>query len=75
MFTLRIAFGMVVVPAAVLLAGCSASGRATVDESWFRSRGAELLEFSPDDKTLLTSDGRGRVFIWDVARLRRGRRE
>lgn len=49
--------------------------RATVDESWYRSRGAELLEFSPDDKTLLTSDGRGRVLLWDVARLRRGRKE
>lgn len=49
--------------------------RAKVEESWYKSRGAELLKFSPDNKTLLTSDGRGRVLLWEVSRLRSGRKE
>ena len=49
--------------------------QATVDESWQRSEGAELLLFSPDDQTLLSSDGRGRLLLWEVARLRDSRRE
>ncbi|MBV8881094.1 MAG: hypothetical protein JO332_14085, partial [Planctomycetaceae bacterium] len=35
----------------------------------------ELLVFSPDDKTLVSADTRGRILLWDVARLLEVRRE
>ena len=35
----------------------------------------ELLVFSPDDKTLVSADTRGRILLWDVARLQEIRRE
>jgi WD40 repeat protein len=49
--------------------------QATVDESWQKSEGAELLLFSPDDQTLLSSDGRGQLLLWEVGRLRDSRRD
>jgi len=33
------------------------------------SNGAALLVFSPDDRTLVSTDGRGRILFWDVPRL------
>ncbi|HLY10002.1 MAG TPA: WD40 repeat domain-containing protein [Planctomycetota bacterium] len=35
----------------------------------------ELLVFSPDDKTLVSADTRGRILLWDVPRLLELRRE
>jgi WD40 repeat protein len=35
----------------------------------------EILVFSPDDKTLVSADTRGRVLLWDVPRLLEIRRE
>lgn len=35
----------------------------------------ELLVFSPDDKTLVSADTRGRILFWDVPRLLEIRRE
>lgn len=35
----------------------------------------ELLVFSPDDKTLVSADARGRILLWDVPRLLEDRRE
>jgi WD40 repeat protein len=35
----------------------------------------ELLVFSPDDKTLVSADARGRILLWDVPRLIEIRRE
>jgi WD40 repeat protein len=35
----------------------------------------ELLVFSPDDKTLVSADTRGRILLWDVVRLQEIRRE
>jgi len=35
----------------------------------------ELLVFSPDDKTLVSADTRGRILLWDVPRLLEIRRE
>src|SRR5262249_37020148 len=43
--------------------------RATVTETLSRSAGAELLVFSPDDRTLVSTDGRGLLLLWDVNRL------
>jgi len=43
--------------------------RTTLDEMPPGSEGVELLVFSPDDKTLVTSDGRGLILLWDVSRL------
>lgn len=43
--------------------------RATVDASASRSSGAELLVFSPDDQTLISTDGRGHLLLWEVSRL------
>jgi hypothetical protein len=31
--------------------------------------GAELLVFSPDDRTLVSSDRRGYLLLWDVPKL------
>jgi len=35
--------------------------------------GAELLVFSPDDRTLIASDGRGVLLLWDVPKLMEAR--
>jgi len=35
----------------------------------------EILVFSPDDKTLVSADTRGRILLWDVPRLLEIRRE
>jgi WD40 repeat protein len=43
--------------------------RAEVGESPSHSSGAELLVFSPDDRTLASTDGRGVLLLWDVPRL------
>jgi WD40 repeat protein len=43
--------------------------RATAGDSPSHSTGAELLVFSPDDRTLVSSDGRGLLLLWDVPRL------
>ena len=43
--------------------------RATVGDSPSRSTGAELLVFSPDDRTLVSTDGRGLLLLWDVPSL------
>lgn len=43
--------------------------RTTVSEPSARTEGAELLAFSPDDQTLVASDGRGLLVLWDVPRL------
>jgi WD40 repeat protein len=43
--------------------------RATVRETSSRSAGAELLVFSPDDRTLVSTDGRGLLLLWDVNRI------
>jgi WD40 repeat protein len=37
--------------------------------------GVEMLVFSPDDKTLVSSDARGLILLWDVGRLLEIRRE
>jgi WD40 repeat protein len=34
-----------------------------------KMEGADLLVFSPDDKTLISSDRRGHLLLWDVPRL------
>jgi WD40 repeat protein len=49
--------------------------RATVSESPQRTEGAEMLVFSPDDQTLISTDGRGLLLLWDVARLLESRHE
>jgi WD40 repeat protein len=49
--------------------------RATVSESPQKTEGAEMLVFSPDDQTLLSTDGRGVLLLWDVARLLESRHE
>jgi WD40 repeat protein len=43
--------------------------RATVNGSPARTGGAELLAFSPDDQTLVSTDGRGILLLWEVLRL------
>jgi len=43
--------------------------RATAGDSPSHSTGAELLVFSPDDRTLVSTDGRGLLLLWDVPRL------
>jgi WD40 repeat protein len=43
--------------------------RLNVTELPPRSGGAEMLVFSPDDKTLVSSDGRGQILLWDVPHL------
>ena len=43
--------------------------RATVDEPDSRTRGAEMLVFSPDDRTLISTDGGGMLLVWDVSQL------
>ena len=48
---------------------------STVIESPQRTEGAEMLVFSPDDQTLVSSDGRGLVLLWDVSRLLESPRE
>lgn len=49
--------------------------RVTVSDPPLETEGAELLVFSPDDKTLLSSDGRGLLLLWDVAKLLEARRD
>ncbi|MBI3857612.1 MAG: hypothetical protein HY293_18175 [Planctomycetes bacterium] len=48
---------------------------ANVAEPSDRSEGARMLAFSPDDKTLVSTDGRGLLLLWDVARLVPARRQ
>lgn len=43
--------------------------RAEVDAGSAGNEGAALLVFSPDDHTLVSADGRGRILFWDVLRL------
>lgn len=43
--------------------------RRSVEEVPERTAGPELLMFSPDDQTLVSSDGGGLVLLWDVPRL------
>ncbi len=45
--------------------------RANVAEPESRTRGADLLVFSPDDRTLVSTDGGGVLLLWDVAHLLR----
>lgn len=47
----------------------TSSVRADVTEPDPRARGAELLVFSPDDRTLVSTDGGGVLLLWDVALL------
>jgi WD40 repeat protein len=49
--------------------------RATVSESPQKTEGAEMLVFSPDDQTLVSTDGRGLLLLWDVPRLLEARHE
>lgn len=48
--------------------------RTTLDEIP-DGEAVELLVFSPDDKTLVSADTRGRILLWDVARLLEIRRD
>jgi WD40 repeat protein len=43
--------------------------RANVDGPGSRTRGAEMLVFSPDDRTLVSTDGGGILLLWDVSLL------
>jgi WD40 repeat protein len=43
--------------------------RATVHEPESATRGAEMLVFSPDDRTLVSTDGGGVLLVWDVSVL------
>jgi WD40 repeat protein len=43
--------------------------RVTVNGPASKMEGAEMLVFSPDDRTLVTSDRRGILLLWDVAKL------
>ena len=43
--------------------------RANVNGSPARTEGAEMLAFSPDDQTLVSTDGRGILLVWDVSKL------
>jgi len=43
--------------------------RTTVSGPSSKMDGAELLVFSPDDLTLVSSDRRGNLLLWDVAKL------
>jgi WD40 repeat protein len=43
--------------------------RATVSDASSRAAGAEMLVFSPDDRTLVSTDGLGHLLLWDVQRL------
>jgi WD40 repeat protein len=43
--------------------------RGTVDSFPSGEQGATHLVFSPDDRTLVSSDGRGHILFWDVPRL------
>ena len=43
--------------------------QATVRDPSRESEGAEFLVFSPDDRTLVSSDGTGRLLFWDLAGL------
>ena len=45
--------------------------RAIVSEPSSKSEGAELLIFSPNDQTLISSDGRGMLLLWDVPKVLR----
>ena len=45
--------------------------KANVAEPDSRTRGADLLVFSPDDRTLVSTDGGGVLLLWDVAHLLR----
>jgi WD40 repeat protein len=49
--------------------------RTTLDEIPPGRDGVEMLVFSPDDKTLVSSDARGLILLWDVERLLEIRRE
>src|SRR6185295_3450066 len=42
---------------------------ATVSDAPSRAGGAEMLVFSPDDRTLVSTDGLGHLLLWDVPRL------
>ena len=48
---------------------------ATVIEAPSRSSGADMLVFSPDDRTLVSTNGTGLLFLWDVPRLLETRRD
>jgi len=43
--------------------------RTTVSGPSSKMQGAELLVFSPDDQTLVSSDRRGHLLLWDVSKL------
>lgn len=43
--------------------------RATIGDPPLETSGAELLVFSPDDRTLVSTDGGGLILLWDVPRL------
>lgn len=49
--------------------------RVVVDYFPDGSEGADLLVFSPDDRTLVSTDGCGQILFWDVSRLLEARRE
>src|SRR6185503_4240147 len=42
---------------------------ATVSGPASKTEGADLLVFSPDDQTLISSDGRGVLVLWDIPKL------
>jgi WD40 repeat protein len=43
--------------------------RATVSDAPLETGGANLLVFSPDDRTLVSTDGAGLLLLWDIHRI------
>jgi WD40 repeat protein len=43
--------------------------RTSAGDSPTHTTGADLLVFSPDDRTLVSTDGQGLILLWDVPRL------